>query len=238
MATVRVLASDPDLGAELKGRRRDAAERECLAKTITLPRGPWSGNRAAGVEPSGFGLLVLTGTLCRRVGQSEHHGAELLGAGDLLRPWDQVGDWASIPTDSDWVIIERARLAVLGRDFTRRSARYPEIATALISRALLRSRYLAIAIAIVSQRRVETRLQMLFWHLADRFGRIDGDSVAIKMRLTHAVLGELIGARRPSVTSALSNLRDRGVLDRDGDEWRLRGHVPGDFEQLPSGPRH
>ena len=49
---------------------------------------------------------------------------------------------------------------------------FPEIGVAIVRRALLRSRYLAILVAIVSQRKVETRLVMLFWHLADRFGHM------------------------------------------------------------------
>ena len=36
---------------------------------------------------------------------------------------------------------------------------------------MLRSRHLAVNMAIVQQARIDTRLHMLFWHLADRWGR-------------------------------------------------------------------
>jgi CRP-like cAMP-binding protein len=220
MAFARVLELDPDLASDIEGHRREGAVRACLAKLVSLPAGDWDG----GSEPevSGFGLLVLAGTLCRRVGQGRYRGAELIGPGDLLRPWDRVGEWASIPTGAEFTVIETTRLAVLGGEFARRAAPYPEIASALISRTLMRSRYLAIVAAIVSQPKVETRLHLLFWHLADRFGRIDRDSVTVSLPLTHALLAELVAARRPTVSKALSNLAESGVLHRRGSEWSLK----------------
>jgi CRP-like cAMP-binding protein len=217
---VPVLSLDPDLGAGIDDpRRRKLAERSCVAHTLEISRGSWDADSVAG---SGFGLLVVGGILSRRVIQNECHGAELVGPGDLLRPWDHVGDWASIPTESSWLVIERARVAVLDEDFARRAARFPEIALALIRRGLLRSHYLATLIAIISQRRIESRLNMLFWHLADRFGQMRGEWVSVPVPLTHRLLSELVAARRPSVTTALSNLEGRGVLRREGSGWLVR----------------
>ena len=48
----------------------------------------------------------------------------------------------------------------------------------------------------------------------------------IPVPLTHSTLAELVAARRPSVTTALSGLHDRGVLQRVRDGWLLRGTVP------------
>ncbi len=125
---------------------------------------------------------------------------------------------------------------MLDEEFSRRAAPFPEIAAALTGRALLRSRYLALLIAIVSERRVETRLHMLFWHLADRFGRVRGDSVVVEIPLTHALLSELTAARRPSVTKALLSLRDRGMLFREDGAWVLRGNPPGQYRELADAP--
>jgi hypothetical protein len=44
--------------------------------------------------------------------------------------------------------------------------------------------------------------------------------------LTHATLAELVAARRPSVTTAVTRLHERGVLTRESGGWRLRGTVP------------
>jgi CRP/FNR family transcriptional regulator, cyclic AMP receptor protein len=217
--TVPVLRLDPDLGAGIDDARWELAERSCVAQTLEISRGAWDADSVAG---SGFGLLVVAGILSRRVVQNECHGAELVGPGDLLRPWDHVFNWASVPTESSWLVIERARVAILDEGFARRAAHFPEIALALIRRGLLRSQYLAMLVAIISQRRIESRLNMLFWHLADRFGQTRGDWVSVPVPLTHRLLSELVAARRPSVTTALSQLQERGVLRREGSGWLVR----------------
>jgi CRP/FNR family transcriptional regulator, cyclic AMP receptor protein len=231
VTTVSVLRLDPDLGAAIPEQRREAALRACGAQVLDIRRGHWEADGVK-MERPGLGLLVLSGVLCRRVVQSERYGAELIGPGDLMRPWDQIGGWSTIPTESKWTVIENARLAILDADFARRSASFPEIASTLLRRGLLRSRYLAILIAIISQRKVETRLTMLFWHLADRFGHVRGEWVEIPVPLPHSLLGELVAARRPSVTTALSRLQDRGVLTRERHGWRLSGTAPPEFDAL------
>jgi CRP/FNR family transcriptional regulator, cyclic AMP receptor protein len=241
---VPVLRVDPDLGAGIDHSRQALAERACVARTLEIPRGAWDADVVSGEENrSGFGLLVISGVLCRRIVQSECQGAELIGPGDLLRPWDRAGEWASIPTESSWLAIERARVAILDDEFTRRATLFPQIALNLIRRGLLRSRYLAILIAIIGQRRVETRLTMLFWHLADRFGQVRGEWVSVPVPLTHSLLSELVAARRPSVTTALTGLQERGVLRREGSSWLLRGPSPTADAQRPEDkqaalPRH
>jgi hypothetical protein len=232
MNAVTLLSQDPDLGAEIPEEKLELAQRACVTRVIEIPHGEWDWERSVEIDPSGYGLLILSGLLCRRVVQGQRYGAELLGAGDLLRPWDKIGEWSSIPTDADWLVIENARLAVLDGDFTRRSAPFPEIGVALIRRGMFRSRYLATLIAIVSQRRVETRLTMLFWHLADRFGRVHGEHIDIPVPLTHRILAELVAARRPSVSTALAKLQQQGVLTRHDRTWRLHGPPPTDFGRL------
>lgn len=232
MNAVSLLSQDPDLGAEIPEEKLELAQRASVARTIEVPRGAWDWERGVQIDPSGYGLLVLSGLLCRRVVQGQRYGAELLGPGDLLRPWDKIGEWSSIPTDADWLVIEDARLATLDSDFTRRCAPFPQIGVALIRRGMLRSRYLATLIAIVSQRRIETRLTMLFWHLADRFGRVHGEHIDIPAPLTHRILAELVAARRPSVSTALAKLQQQGILTRHDRTWRLHGPVPAEFENL------
>lgn len=232
MNAVSLLSQDPDLGAEIPEEKLEMAQRACVARAIEVPRGEWDWERSVTSDRSGYGLLVLSGLLCRRVVQGQRYGAELLGPGDLLRPWDKIGEWSSIPTDADWLVIENAQLAILDEDFTHRCAPFPQIGVALIRRGMFRSRYLATLIAIVSQRRVETRLAMLFWHLADRFGRVHGEHIDIPVPLTHRILAELVAARRPSVSTALAKLQQQGILTRHERCWRLHGPVPAEFETL------
>jgi CRP/FNR family cyclic AMP-dependent transcriptional regulator len=226
--TAALAQLDPDLLGGMSGPRAARARQACRAEVLELPRGPWRADGAK-FDRSGFGLLVLSGVLCRRVVQSECYGAELIGPGDLMRPWDQVREWSSLPLESSWRVLQPARLAVLDGEFADRASPYPEVASELMRRAVLRSRYLTILVAIISQRRIESRLTMLFWHLADRFGRLRGEWVEIPVPLTHSTLAELVAARRPSVTTALSGLQRQGILLRDGDGWRLRGTVPAEL---------
>ena len=83
--------------------------------------------------------------------------------------------------------------------------------------------------AIVHQARVDTRLHMLFWHLAGRWGRVRSDGVVVPLRLTHTTLAELVAARRPTVTSALTDLARRGVIRPVENGWLLSGDPPGEI---------
>jgi hypothetical protein len=52
------------------------------------------------------------------------------------------------------------------------------------------------------------------------------------MRLTHAVLADLVAARRPTVSSAISELVRSGLVQTTGDEWMLFGEPPGELSRL------
>jgi CRP-like cAMP-binding protein len=67
---------------------------------------------------------------------------------------------------------------------------------------------------------------MLLWDLAERYGTVHGDGVHLDAPLTHESLAHLAAARRPSVSSALSRLTERGVVERRRSEWILRGEPP------------
>ena len=118
-------------------------------------------------------------------------------------------------------------LAVLDRRFAAEMAQWPEITAALFDRLSERSLRLATTQAISQLTRVDRRLKALFWHLAERWGRVGGDGVVIPLALTHRILGQLVGARRPTVSTALSELAERDELVRRGDgSWLLRGDPP------------
>jgi CRP/FNR family transcriptional regulator, cyclic AMP receptor protein len=73
------------------------------------------------------------------------------------------------------------------------------------------------------------RLRMLFWQLADRWGRVHPDGVRLRLPVTHDVLADLVAARRPTVSSALADLSQRGLVERAGDVWWLYGGPPGEL---------
>jgi CRP/FNR family cyclic AMP-dependent transcriptional regulator len=224
-AVCYVLREDADLADAISPARREEAIEHCVAAEFRLSVG--EGMSEASPLSSGLGMLVLQGLLVRRVGIDGRFGAELLGEGDLLRPWQWESDSATLPLEMGWAIVEPVRLALLDDDFTRRCiGTFPELAPPLVGRAMQRARNLAVNMAIVHQARVDSRLQMLLWHLAGRWGRVRTDGTVVPFRLTHSLLADLVAARRPTVTSALSDLSRRGLVHSRGGEWILFGDPP------------
>lgn len=223
--TIQVLSKEPDLASGLTKPLRDQALRACVAGVTQIARGGWDPRRSA-EDPGGFGLLVSSGFLARRVGQGGRIGAELLGPGDLLRPWQTQGEGASLAFEPLWSAITPVELAVLDESFAGRAAPYPAVAVELVARAMQRSRHLAIAVAIAHQPRVDVRLHMFLWHVADRWGTVGPEGTTIELPLTHEILSELVAARRPTVTTALGRLDRDGLVRREGDCWQLLGEPP------------
>ncbi len=233
---VRVLEEDPGLGRGLAPERQKAARHACLAELIRLPRGSWSAGGEKDLVKHGFGLLVLSGLLNRRVGRVGRYGVELLGPGDLLRPWDHPAIESMLPFSAEWNVVKPARVAILDARFAARAAPYPEIAAELIRRVLARSRQLALAMAIVHHPRVETRVEMMLWVLGERWARVRREGIVLSLPLTHAVIADLVAASRPAVSAALSALSDRGRVTREGDLWLLTGPPPGELDAVDRSP--
>jgi CRP/FNR family cyclic AMP-dependent transcriptional regulator len=222
-----VLREDPELAEAIPPERRAQAIEECTAPELLIQPGPWGGRGSLGFR-GGIGVLVLDGLMIRRVGIDGRYGAELIGEGDLLRPADE-SESPLLPLTTSWSIVVPSRVAALDSSFEQRMATYPELARILVARAIQRSRNLAVNMAIVHQARVDVRLHMLLWHLAARWGRVRSDGTVLKLRLTHAVLADLVAARRPTVTTALSELTRRGLVRTDGETWVLSGEAPGEL---------
>jgi hypothetical protein len=225
--TVRLLEVDPELGGLLAPARRADAERDLVVRTHRLSVGPWDVSRLSGASADHVGLLVLDGVIARELVVADHVSAELLGPGDLVRPWQGANSAGLLPVQAVWSVLSTVTLAVLDRRFAAEAARYPEITAALFDRLGERSLRLATTQAISQLTRVDRRLKALFWHLAERWGRVSGDGVVVPLALTHRILGQLVGARRPTVSTALSELAERQELVRRGDgSWLLRGDPP------------
>jgi CRP-like cAMP-binding protein len=230
---LRLLEADRELASELDEVRSAAALEASHVEVVELAPGDWepSGGSAA---ISGFGLLVLEGLLVRRVRLGNRFGVELLSNGDLLRPWEGDDAVASVAREPQWTVLRAARVAVLDLEFARRISGFPEIAGQLAGRALRRSRWFAVNLAIVQQPKVETRLHMLLWHIADRWGTVRRGGIAIPVMLPHGVLAALVAARRPTVTTALVALERDGILTRTSTGWTLHGSPPGELRNTVS----
>jgi CRP-like cAMP-binding protein len=223
------LREDVDLIDAIPMPDRDRATEECIAATAWIPVGAWSGPQTD-IMRDGIGLLVLHGLLIRHLRVGGRFSSELLGEGDLLRPWQGEGARQSLSKASDWRVLEPTRVAVLDAGAARRFASYPELTGQLVARAVERSRSLAMNMAIVQQSRVHVRVHLMLWHLAGRWGYVSPEGTILPLRLTHDVLADLVAARRPTVSSALSHLARSGLVRPAGKGWLLLGQRP---EELP-----
>ncbi len=233
MSVARILEEDPDLHERVPGSDRARAAAEALARIETLDLGVWR-ERDEGSHHDGFGLLVLDGVLARRVTLGRFECTELLGQGDLLRPWSFVSSGsASISSEVSWNVVDPVRLATLDRRFSLAVAPWPEISAALMDRIVGRARWLAFQLSVCHVVRVDTRLLLMLWHYADRWGRMTPEGAVVHLPVTHSVFASVVGARRPSVTTALGRLQDKGLIERRGSgSWLLHGSPPEDFARV------
>jgi CRP/FNR family transcriptional regulator, cyclic AMP receptor protein len=234
MGVARVLEEDPDLYDCVPDPDRPRAAAEAVARVESIDLGLWDEPDSAESHRDGYGLLVLEGMIARRVTLGRFDCTELLGQGDLLRPWTFAGaSLASVPSRVTWNVVQPVRLARLDRRFALSVSPWPEVSASLMDRIIQRSRWLAFQLAVCHVVRVDTRLLLMMWHFADRWGRMTVDGARVSLPVTHSVLASVVGARRPSVTTALGRLQEQGLIERLPDgAWLLRGSPPADFALL------
>jgi len=220
--TCLVLAEDPDLAEAIpEPERRAVAVESCVAPLLEVPTGIWPVPEDPGIAT--LGMLVLDGLLIRKISVGDRFAVVLLGPGDLLRPWPRAGDPG---LRAVWRAAGPIRVAMLDRGFTSQLGEYPELGGAIVERLAQRTREMAINMAIASHTRVDARLHMMLWQMAGRFGSVRTDGVLLPVKLTHAMLADIVAARRPTVTTALSALTDRGLVEQGPDGWLLKGTPP------------
>jgi CRP-like cAMP-binding protein len=218
---VRLIDADPDLFDGLDDEFALRGANELTVSVVRLPAGRW--HVASDPFDDRLGMLVLSGLLARTVEVAGQRRAELIGPGDVLRPWDTgEAELARLQAEVEWNVLEPARLAELDEAFARSACRFPQVLAELMQRTVRRSQRMALQLAIGDVRRVDERLLALFAHLGDRWGRVTPEGIHLPMRLTHELIGHLVGAQRPTVTTALGELRRDGRLVKRPDRtWLL-----------------
>jgi len=227
-AVANVVDEDPDLTQDLTAARLQDARREAVARLVVVQAGEWFPPEEVPAKTGALGLLVLEGVVVRSLSVGGRQGLELFGVGDLLRPFEPAGELRiMVPAEEGWWALTRARLAVLDARFTTRMCGYPEVINQLSGRLERRSSSHALRLTIIQQPRLSTRVHLLLWHLADRFGRVHSEGVVLPLPLSHELLAQLVGAQRPSVSRALKELERAEVVARLPDgSWWLGGQPP------------
>ena len=221
---IALLDADPDLGRLLDGDALAEARRKLVVRQHTVSPGPWDGERLRDAGPEHVGLFVVEGVMTRELALADNVSAELIGPGDVVRPWQASGPERLVPVGVRWTVLQPTRLAVLDSRFAAVLAGHPEVNAMLIDRMAERTQRLSVMQAISQLNGVDRRLLTLFWHLAERWGRVTPEGVVVTAPIPHRMVAQLVGARRPTVSTALSQLAERGELvRRPDDSWLLTG---------------
>ena len=202
---VLLLDADASLAAAVAPETLAEALTACLARVRWIDPGPWQPPDDVG-GPGWLGMLILDGYVVRRVDVVGRPATELLGPGDLLRPWepDRTTPFLS---QVRWHALESCRVALLDERVCAAVGRWPDLSAALVGRAVARSREHAIGLAAGQIPSMRLRVLVILWHIAGQWGeRRDGGTV-MPVRLTHELLANLASAQRPSVSHALTALR-------------------------------
>jgi CRP/FNR family cyclic AMP-dependent transcriptional regulator len=217
---------DPDLALRLDPAEGRLAERQTVGFLEQVDAGPWQPLSMANGK-SLYGGVILAGLFVRELTAGTGATAELLGAGEVILPRDADDTVRFVAPEVSWTALEPSRIAWLDAPFGLALRRWPQLAAALLERTQRRVERLALSQAISQLTRVDDRVLILLWHLGERWGRVRPDGILVPLRLTHRVIARLIGARRPSVTTAVGKLERDGALARMEDgAWLLRGRPP------------
>lgn len=171
-----------------------------------------------------LGLMVLEGLALVQITAGRAPIGWLVGADDVIRPWE-MGE-ASLLRGASWVALSPLRLALLDGDFARRVSGLDAVTDALLTKLAQTSHWLFAKSLVTGTSVIEERLLLLFALLGERWGKATAAGVVVAMPLTHQVLATLIGARRPSVSTALRELSAAGLLRRTDEGWLLCRTIP------------
>lgn len=224
---IAVFDYDPDLLEGLDALSAGHLRTRVMARRGRVEAGLWRPAFAAAETEGHLGLLVIDGMLIRTVHLGVRECSEVVGPGDLIRPWDREEPAPAANDASTWRALRPVTFAALDAAFARRVAGWPTITAQLLARTTRRARLLAYQATIAHVRHAETRVLLALWHLAGRWGRVTHDGVRLPIPLTHQMLAQIAGLERPTVSAAVSHLTAAGLVSRTpGGGWMLHGDPP------------
>lgn len=227
-ASISLVEFDASLNSHPRGRAAPGSRR-LPARVAELSPGPFDWQQLVDGPGDWLGLLVVEGLALVQVAAGRAPVGWLVGAEDLVRPWEMAD--VSLLTSASWQALSPLRIALLDGGFARRVSGLGMVTEALAAKAAQTSHWLFAKSLVTGTSVIEERLLLLFALLGERWGKATSAGVLVGMPLTHQVLATLIGARRPSVSTALTGLSAAGLLRRTADGWLLcrtaaNGHLP------------
>ena len=217
--TIRLFDAEPDL-IRFLGPEDSEQARETRLPVSSLGKGA-TDIRAMFENAGAFGALVLDGMLLQSLRLGNHSGLRVLGPGDVLSITQAPRSQLVIESTCSATV--PTKLALMEREMLVAVRRWPQIAAGLHAHSGEQSERLVTQLMICQLPRVDERIVALMWLLAESWGQVTPSGTLLPINLTHAALGGLIGARRPTVTLALGNLTSAGVVRRQPRGWLLLG---------------
>jgi CRP/FNR family cyclic AMP-dependent transcriptional regulator len=205
---------DEDLAAGLDHRMRLVARPMATARVYDISAGEFDLIPLLARLEHGIGLLLVDGVIALDVQVGDRTTSELVGAGDVLAPWTNDADVVLLASATFSRALVRTRVAMLDEGFADRIKPWPQIIHALLRRCVRRTMELNVQRAATCHPRADARIALLLWHLAERWGRVEPDGILVPLPLTHRLIGQLVGAERPSVSHALARLSEAGLVTR------------------------
>ncbi|MCB9663380.1 MAG: Crp/Fnr family transcriptional regulator [Alphaproteobacteria bacterium] len=155
-------------------------------------------------------VIVRSGVVLLRRDVGEHGVTlDVCGRGAFL-------GLAPGPRDHEAVVHDGGTLLVVPRSsFDAWLVDHAELAPAMVGLAAAQAQRMASRLTLVSMHGARARLALLLLDLADRFGVRDSRGVIVDVRLTHREMAALIGATRETVSVAIVELRNAGVVETE-----------------------
>jgi len=113
------------------------------------------------------------------------------------------------------------RVTVISADVREQLIAVPAVAARLVEQLVSAVAQRQEALANFAQTRHTERVRRKLLQLARAHGHVVGDGIRIDFPITHALLGEMVGSSRETVTRALDELHRAGFVARTGSTYRL-----------------
>ena len=114
-----------------------------------------------------------------------------------------------------------SRLTVIDPDARVELLRIPALAERLVAQLALALGQKQEATANFALTRHVDRVRRKLLQLAGTYGHVVRDGIRIDFPVSHALLAEMIGSSRETVTRAVDRLQRDGIVDRRGSTYRL-----------------
>lgn len=224
-----LLVEDPDLLVSIPLSERQRAERALVIPLVAANRGPIDFGHLVGPN---LGVLVLDGFVQTSTSIGERAACHVSGPGDVLHPGDV--DPGILPVTCSYDAMTSARCGVMDHRFIAAVRRWPGLLIALHERLRVQEHRMAVHAAASKLRRVEDRVLSMLWQLGEQWGTVTAAGIVVPLSLTHAEIGRVTGAQRPTITSALASLTHDGLISRQLDGAYLL--APESWRELASAP--